>query len=64
MDAFKDAGKKAGMRIWRVENLKMVAIKPEDYGYFFIGDSYICLKVCFNELDATGLSALMLNVST
>ncbi|PIK60974.1 villin, partial [Apostichopus japonicus] len=44
MDAFKDAGKKAGMRIWRVENLKMVAIKPEDYGYFFIGDSYICLK--------------------
>lgn len=45
--AFKDAGKKAGMKIWRVENMKMVAIKAEDYGYFFTGDSYICLKVSF-----------------
>lgn len=42
--AFKDAGKKAGMKIWRIENMKVVPIKTEDYGYFFTGDSYICLK--------------------
>lgn len=42
-ELFGDAGKKAGMEIWRIEKLKPVKQAPETYGTFFAGDSYICL---------------------
>nr|CBX24534.1 advillin protein [Paracentrotus lividus] len=42
--AFNGVGKKEGMKIWRIENLKVVAIPDKSYGQFHKGDSYICLK--------------------
>ncbi|XP_071484632.1 LOW QUALITY PROTEIN: advillin-like [Diadema antillarum] len=42
--AFAGAGKKEGLKIWRIENLKVVAIPEKDYGRFHKGDSYIILK--------------------
>ncbi|XP_041478861.1 advillin-like isoform X2 [Lytechinus variegatus] len=42
--AFSGVGKKEGLKIWRIEQLKVVAIPPETYGQFHKGDSYICLK--------------------
>lgn len=42
--AFKNAGKRAGLDIWRIEKLKPVFISDRaKYGEFFEGDSYICL---------------------
>ena len=29
------------LEIWRVEKLKLVRVKKEDYGNFFSGDSYL-----------------------
>lgn len=43
--AFSGVGKKEGLKIWRIENLKVVAIPDKSYGQFHKGDSYICLKV-------------------
>ncbi|XP_030829530.1 advillin isoform X2 [Strongylocentrotus purpuratus] len=42
--AFSGVGKKEGLKIWRIENLKVVAIPDKSYGQFHKGDSYICLK--------------------
>ncbi|XP_033113783.1 advillin-like isoform X1 [Anneissia japonica] len=41
--AFRDAGKKEGLKIWRIENMKVVSWPEKDYGHFFQGDSYIVL---------------------
>jgi gelsolin len=41
--AWKDAGKEAGIQIWRVEKFKIIAWPRDRYGYFFDGDSYIVL---------------------
>uniref|UniRef100_A0A8D9B6V5 Advillin n=1 Tax=Cacopsylla melanoneura TaxID=428564 RepID=A0A8D9B6V5_9HEMI len=30
-----------GFLIWRVENFKLVAVPPEQYGHFYEGDSYV-----------------------
>lgn len=27
--------------VWRVEDLELVAVPPENYGFFFSGDSYV-----------------------
>ncbi|WCJ28826.1 villin putative [Euphorbia peplus] len=42
--AFKEAGKKAGLEIWRIEDFKPVPIPKASFGKFFTGDSYIVLK--------------------
>lgn len=42
--AFKDAGKNAGLEIWRVENFQLVAIPKAEHGKFYTGDSYVILK--------------------
>lgn len=43
--AFKDAGVKAGILIWRVENLALKEAPAEAYnGVFYKGDSYLILK--------------------
>ncbi|XP_019442412.1 PREDICTED: villin-4-like [Lupinus angustifolius] len=42
--AFKGAGQKAGLEIWRIENFNPVPIPQSSYGKFFTGDSYVILK--------------------
>lgn len=39
----------SGIEIWRIENLHPVSIPKESHGKFFMGDSYIILRVCFEE---------------
>ena len=43
-DAWKTAGKKEGIEIWRIEKFKVVAWPTDHYGEFFGGDSYIILR--------------------
>lgn len=42
--AFANAGQKAGLEIWRVEDFEPVPVPPHQYGNFYCGDSYIVLK--------------------
>jgi len=42
--AWKGAGKKEGMEIWRIENFGVKRWPKDKYGSFFSGDSYICLQ--------------------
>jgi len=42
--AWKGAGQKVGMEIWRIEKFKVVAWPKDLYGSFYSGDSYICLN--------------------
>ncbi|XP_055323239.1 gelsolin isoform X2 [Sitodiplosis mosellana] len=42
--AFTNAGRAAGLEIWRVENFEPVAVPRSDHGKFFTGDSYIVLN--------------------
>ncbi|XP_045526820.1 gelsolin-like [Pieris brassicae] len=42
--AFENAGKSAGLEIWRVEDFEPVAVPKHQYGNFYAGDSYIVLK--------------------
>jgi len=42
--AWKNAGKKLGIQIWRIEKFKVVAWPTDRYGEFFSGDSYILLR--------------------
>jgi len=41
--AWKGAGQKPGLEIWRIEKFKVVAWPKDLYGSFYSGDSYICL---------------------
>lgn len=43
-EAWKNAGKKVGMQIWRIEQFKVKAWPTAQYGQFYTGDSYICLN--------------------
>ncbi|KAI8907881.1 hypothetical protein EDD86DRAFT_191821 [Gorgonomyces haynaldii] len=36
-------GKEVGVRVWRIEQFKVVPVPKEDYGHFFSGDSYVVL---------------------
>jgi len=42
--AWENAGKAAGILIWRIEKFKVVAWPKDKYGQFFSGDSYIVLN--------------------
>lgn len=42
--AWKNAGKKVGIQIWRIEKFKVVAWPQPNYGQFYSGDSYIILN--------------------
>ncbi|KHN22680.1 Villin-4 [Glycine soja] len=50
--AFKGAGQKAGLEIWRIENFNPVAIPQSSYGKFFTGDSYVILKTTASKSGA------------
>lgn len=41
--AFANAGREAGVEVWRIENMEPVAWPKEQYGQFYSGDSYIVL---------------------
>jgi len=41
--AWQNAGRAAGLQIWRIEKFQVKSIAKEDYGKFFSGDSYIVL---------------------
>jgi gelsolin len=42
--AWKGAGTKVGLQIWRIEQFKVKAWPKEEYGKFYSGDSYIILN--------------------
>nr|ATE46283.1 actin-modulating protein EWAM-P4 [Lumbricus terrestris] len=42
--AWKGAGQKEGLKIWRIVNFKVTSFPEKDYGSFFSGDSYIILN--------------------
>ncbi|KAJ7979431.1 villin 4 [Quillaja saponaria] len=50
--AFKGAGQKAGLEIWRIENFRPVPIPSSSYGNFFTGDSYLILKTTSSKSGA------------
>ncbi|XP_057422444.1 villin-4-like [Lotus japonicus] len=50
--AFKGAGQKAGLEIWRIENFNPVPIPQSSYGKFFNGDSYVILKTTASKSGA------------
>ncbi|XP_052780681.1 gelsolin-like protein 2 [Mya arenaria] len=52
--AWKNAGQKIGIQIWRIVNFKVTHWPKEDYGKFFDGDSYIILNT-YKEEDTEQL---------
>uniref|UniRef100_A0A2A4JSL9 Gelsolin-like domain-containing protein n=1 Tax=Heliothis virescens TaxID=7102 RepID=A0A2A4JSL9_HELVI len=42
--AFANAGRAAGVEVWRINAFEPVAVAPNDFGKFYKGDSYIVLK--------------------
>jgi len=46
--AWKGAGQKVGIEIWRIEKFQVVAWPKDKYGSFFGGDSYIVLNTYKN----------------
>jgi gelsolin len=43
--AWKGAGQKQGIQIWRIEKFQVKAWSEKMYGQFYEGDSYIVLQV-------------------
>eukprot|EP00761_Pharyngomonas_kirbyi_P011254 gb/GECH01011279.1/.p1 GENE.gb/GECH01011279.1/~~gb/GECH01011279.1/.p1 ORF type:complete len:376 (+),score=104.81 gb/GECH01011279.1/:1-1128(+) len=43
-DQWEGVGQKPGLKIWRIENFKVVPWPEEEYGCFYGGDSYIVLN--------------------
>jgi gelsolin len=56
--AWKGAGQKVGLEIWRIEKFQVVHWPKDKYGSFFDGDSYIVLNTYKNP----GSDALKYNV--
>ncbi|KAM7415444.1 hypothetical protein PAMA_017788 [Pampus argenteus] len=40
---FERAGQKAGLQVWRVENMELVSVPESLYGGFYSGDAYLVL---------------------
>uniref|UniRef100_A0A672ZDB8 Scinderin n=1 Tax=Sphaeramia orbicularis TaxID=375764 RepID=A0A672ZDB8_9TELE len=40
---FDNAGKAAGLQIWRIENMELVPVPANLHGNFYIGDAYVIL---------------------
>jgi len=47
--AWKNAGKEAGLQIWRIEKFKVKKWKKSRYGEFYSGDSYIVLHTMVDD---------------
>ena len=43
-DHWKVIGEAPGVKVWRIEQFKVVEWPEENYGKFYTGDSYICLN--------------------
>jgi len=46
---FEGAGKKAGLQVWRVENMELAPIPETLYGRFYTGDAYLVLNTTSNR---------------
>jgi len=55
-DAWKNAGKKVGLEVWRIEKFQVVSWPKEQYGQFFSGDSYIVLHTYKKKPDSDALA--------
>lgn len=53
-EAWKEAGKKVGVQVWRIEKFKVKAWDKEKYGSFFSGDAYIVLNTYHPKDEKTG----------
>ncbi|KAK8449560.1 hypothetical protein SEVIR_7G238600v4 [Setaria viridis] len=42
--AFRGAGQKDGLEVWRIQNFKPIPVPTSAHGKFYTGDSYIILK--------------------
>lgn len=54
--AWKGAGQKIGLEIWRIEKFQVKAWPTEQYGKFYTGDSYIVLRTYKKKPDDEKLS--------
>lgn len=54
--AWKNAGKKVGLEIWRIEKFQVVHWPKDQYGQFFSGDSYIVLHTYKKKADSDALA--------
>jgi gelsolin len=54
--AWKDAGLKVGLEIWRIEKFQVKAWPKNQYGKFYSGDSYIVLYTYKKSPDAATLA--------
>jgi len=54
-DAWKGAGQKEGIEIWRIENFNVKRWPEDKYGEFFNGDSYIVLETFKPDEDSEDL---------
>ncbi|XP_031564934.1 gelsolin-like protein 1 [Actinia tenebrosa] len=50
--AWKGAGSKLGLQIWRIKKFKVTDVPKEEYGSFYNGDSYILLNTYKKDPDS------------
>lgn len=55
-DAWRGAGQKEGLQIWRIVQFKVTHWPKEDYGKFYDGDSYIVLNTYRRDPSSQALS--------
>jgi len=55
-DAWKGAGQKVGLEIWRIEKFHVKAWPKDQYGQFYSGDSYILLRTYKKKPDSDALA--------
>jgi len=53
---WKNAGKKDGLEIWRVNQFKLVEVPEKSHGQFYSGDSYIVLRTYRANPNSDSLS--------
>eukprot|EP00656_Telonema_subtile_P005936 TRINITY_DN12725_c0_g1_i2.p1 TRINITY_DN12725_c0_g1~~TRINITY_DN12725_c0_g1_i2.p1 ORF type:complete len:395 (+),score=141.02 TRINITY_DN12725_c0_g1_i2:103-1287(+) len=54
--AWEGVGKHPGVRVWRIEQFRVVAWPEDQYGEFHVGDSYIVLSTTKKSATAEGLN--------